>query len=114
MSNKRTTIIFLSVLLLFVLGLAFVITQSFLRPIAFAIILAVVVYPLHERLLRWNKQRASSSALLSTLLLILFFAVPSFIITLLAANEALGAAHYLSRRSVEEGGFTTLVMTIAD
>ena len=54
------------------------------------------------------------SALLSTLLLILLFAVPSFIIAVLAANEALTAAHYLSRRSVEEGGFTSLVMTIAD
>src|SRR5271166_2135468 len=114
MSNKRNTIIFLSVLLLFVLGLTFVITQSFLRPIAFAIILAVVFYPLHERILRWSKRRASSSALVSTLLLILLFGVPSFIIALLAANEALEAARYLSRRSVEEGGFTTMVMTIAD
>jgi len=114
MTNKRTTIIFLSVLLLIVLGLAFVITRSFLRPIAFAIILAVVFYPAHERLLRWNKQRVGSSALLSTLLLILVFAVPSFIIAVLAANEAFAAAHYLGRRSAEEGGFASLVMTLAD
>ena len=100
--------------MLIVLALAFVITQSFLKPFAFAIILAVVFYPLHERLLRWNKRRVGSSALLSTLLLILVFAVPSFIIAVLAANEALTAAHYLNRRSVEEGGFTTLVLTIAD
>jgi predicted PurR-regulated permease PerM len=114
MNNKRTTIIFLSVLLAVVLALAFVITQSFLRPIAFAIILAVVFYPLHERLLRWNKGRAVSSALLSTLLLILLFAVPSFIIAVLAANEALSAAHYLGRRSAAEGGFASLVTTLAD
>ncbi len=114
MHSKRATIIFLSVLLLIVLGLTFVITQTFLRPIAFAIILAVVFYPLHEQLLRWNKRRVGSSALLSTTLLILLFAVPSFIIAVLAANEALEAAHYLSRRSVEEGGFTSLAMTIAD
>ena len=114
MYSKRATIIFLSALLLIALGLTFVITQPFLRPLAFAIILAVVFYPLHDRLLRWNKQRAGSSALLSTLLLLLVFAVPSFIITVLAANEALVAAHYLGRRSVEEGGFTSLVMSIAD
>ncbi len=114
MNNKRTTIIFLSVLLVIVLALTFVITQSFLRPIAFAIILAVVFYPLHERLLRWNKGRAGSSALLSTLLLILLFAVPSFIIAVLAANEALAAAHYLGRRSAAEGGFSSMVMTLAD
>src|SRR5271167_4122135 len=114
MNSKRTTIIFLSVLLLIVLGLAFVITQSFLKPFASAIILAVVFYPLHERILRWNKRRTGRSALLSTLLLILFFAVPSFIIAVLAANEALAAAHYLGRRSVEEGGFPSLVMTVAE
>ena len=114
MNSKRTTIIFLSVLLLIVLGLAFVITQSFLKPFAFAIILAVVFYPLHERILRWNKGRPAGSALLSTLLLILLFGVPSFIIAVLAANEALSAAHYLSRRSVEEGGFPSLVMTLAN
>ncbi len=114
MYSKRTTIIFLSVLLLIALGLSFVITSSFLKPFAFAIILAVVSYPLHERLLLWNKRRVGSSALLSTLLLILLFAVPSFIIAVLAANEALSAAHYLSRRSVEEGGFPSLVMALAD
>jgi len=114
MHSKRTTIIFLSVLLLIALGLSFVITRSFLQPFAFAIILAVVFYPVHERLLRWNKQRAGSSALLSTLLLVLLFAVPSIIIAVVAANEALSLAHYLSRRTVEEGGFTSLIMTLAD
>jgi predicted PurR-regulated permease PerM len=114
MHTRRTTIIFLSVLLLIVLGLTFVITRSFLKPFAFAIILAIVFYPLHERILRWNKNRAGRSALYSTLLLILLFAVPSFIIAVLAANEALSAAHYLTRRSVEEGGFPSLVMTLAD
>jgi predicted PurR-regulated permease PerM len=114
MHNKRTTIIFLSALLLIALGLAFVITQSFLKPFAFAIILAVVFYPLHERLLRWNKRRVGSSALLSTALLILLFAVPSLIIAVLAANEAFAAAHYLTRRSIEEGGFPSLVMSLAD
>ena len=95
MNSKRATIIFLSALLLIVLGLTFVITQSFLKPFAFAIILAVVFYPLHERILRRNKGRPGSSALLTTLLLLLLFGVPSFIIAVLAANEALVAAHYL-------------------
>jgi predicted PurR-regulated permease PerM len=114
MYSKRTTIIFLSVLVLIALALSFVITRSFLKPFAFAIILAVVFYPAHERILRWNKGRVSGSALLSTLLLILLFGVPTCIISILAANEALSAAHYLGRRSMEEGGFATLVMTIAD
>ena len=114
MHSKRTTVIFLSVLLLIALALSFVITRSFLKPFAFAIILAVVCYPAHERLLRWNKRRVGSSALLSTVLLILVFAVPTLIISVLAANEALEAARYLGRRSVEEGGFPSLVMAVAD
>ncbi len=114
MNSKRTTIIFLSVLLLIAVGLTFVITRSFLEPFAFAIILAVVFYPIHERILRRNKRRPGRSALLSTLILVLVFAVPSFIITVLAANEALAAAHYLSRRSVEEGGLASLLMNLAD
>ncbi len=76
----------------------------FLRPFAFAVILAVVFQPLHERVLRLTKQRHAWGALISTLGVSLLFGVPAFIITTLAANEALSAAHYLSRRSAEEGG----------
>ena len=104
MNSKRTTIIFLSVLVVLVLGLAIIITWPFLKPFAFAIILAVVFYPVHERMLRVTRQRHGLGALLSTLLVLLLFGVPSFIITTLAANEAVSAAHYLSRRSAEEGG----------
>ena len=114
MYSKRTTIIFLSVLLLLALGLAVAITRSFLRPFAFAIILAVVFYPFHEHVLRRMKRRAGRAALVSTLMLLLLFAVPTFIVTLLAANEALSVAHYLGRRSAEEGGFTLFLLTLAD
>src|SRR5271166_4840005 len=114
MNSKRTTIVFLVTVILIVLGFTFVITQPFLRPFAFAIIIAVVFYPLHELILRWTKQRAGSASLLSTLLVILLFGVPTFIITMLAANEALTAAHYLGRRSAEEGGFTSFAMTLVD
>jgi predicted PurR-regulated permease PerM len=114
MNNKRTTIVFLMALLLIVLGLSFVITRPFLSPFAFAIILAIIFYPLHERVLRRVKQRAGTASLISTLLLVLLFAVPSFVIAVLAANEALAAAHYLGRRSAEEGGFSVLLMTLAN
>lgn len=104
MNSKRTTIVFLSVVVLLVLGLAIIITWPFLKPFAFAIILAVVFYPVHERMLLATRQKNGLSALFSTLLVLVLFGVPSFIITTLAANEAVSAAHYLSRRSAEEGG----------
>ncbi|HUI84989.1 MAG TPA: AI-2E family transporter [Candidatus Binatia bacterium] len=113
MNSKRSTIIFLSALVIIVLGLAVVITRPFLKPFAFAIILAVVFYPVHERIMRAMRRRRSLSALLSTLAVLLLFGAPAFIIATLGANEALGAAHYLSRRSAEEGGFTVFLMTLA-
>jgi predicted PurR-regulated permease PerM len=113
MNNKRSTIVFLVALLVLVLLLAIVITAPFLRPFAFAVILAIVFQPLHERVLRLTKQRHAWGALISTLGVILLFGVPAFVITTLAANEAMSAAHYLSRRSAEEGGFTIFVTTLA-
>jgi len=113
MNNKRTTIIFLATLVVLVLGLAIIITWPFLHPFAFAVILAVVFFPAHERILRAFKQRRGIAALVSTLAVMLLFGVPAFIIVTLGANEALSAAHYLSRRSAEEGGFTLFLMNLA-
>ncbi len=107
-NRKRSTIVFLSALVLVALCLSIVITWHFLRPFAFAVILAVVFYPLHERMLRFAKKSNGWGALLSTLTVALVFFVPAFIIATVGANEALNAAHYLSRRSAEEGGFTLL------
>jgi predicted PurR-regulated permease PerM len=113
MNSKRTTIFFLSALLVLALILSLVITWPFLKPFAFAVILAVVFQPLHERVLLITKQRHGMGALISTLGVVLLFGAPSFVITTLAANEALSAAHYLSRRSAEEGGVTIFVTTLA-
>ncbi len=63
MNSKRTTIVFLAVLVLLVLALAIVITWPFLKPFAFAVILAVVFYPVHERVLRVTRQRRALGAL---------------------------------------------------
>lgn len=109
MNNKRSTIIFLAALVVLVLGLSIVITRPFLKPFLFAVILAVVFYPLHEWILRRTKAHAGLGAALSTLTVILVFGVPAFLIATIGANEAFTAAHYLSRRSAEEGGFTLFV-----
>src|ERR1700684_4345560 len=101
MKRKRSTIIFLSVLVGLALLLSIIVTRPFLKPFAFAVILAVVFYPLHEKILRATKARAGWGALLSTLTVFLVFGVPGFLIATIGANEALTAAHYLSRRSAE-------------
>ncbi len=112
MNGKRRTIIFLSVLTVVALALSIFITWNFLRPFAFAIILAVVFFPLHERVLRFTKGRNGLGSLLSTVTVILVFGLPAFLIATIGANEAFTAAHYLSKRSAEEGGFTLFVTNL--
>lgn len=114
MYSKRTTLWFLGILILVVLVFAFVITRIFVYPVASAIILAVVFYPVHQRILKWTKGRAGTASLLSTLALLFLFGVPVFIIVMLAANEAVSAAQYLTRMSAEQGGFTLFLTTIAE
>jgi len=114
MNRKRATIVFLAALALLALSLSLMITWRFLRPFAFAVILAVVFYPLHRAMLSATKGRHGLSALLSTLAVVLLFGIPAFTITTLAANEALSAAHYLGRRSAEEGGLTQFIMVLAE
>ena len=114
MNSRRSTIIFLATLVLVALVLSFMITRPFLKPFAFAVILAIVFYPIERYMLRITNGRRGWSALLSTLAVLLLFGVPAFIIATLAANEALSAAHYLSRRSAEEGGLTQFIMVLAE
>ena len=114
MYSRRTTLWFLGILTLFVVVAAFVITRPFLRPLAFAIVLAVIFHPIHQRILTWTKRRSGLAALLSTLTLLFVFGVPIFILISLAANEAVSAAQYLTRKSAAEGGFTLFLTTLAE
>src|ERR1017187_270427 len=114
MYSKQTTLWFLGILILFVLGFAFIITQPFIYPVAAAIILAGVFYPAHQRILSWTRGKSGTASLLSTLALLFLFGIPLFIIIMLAANEAVTAAQYLTRRSAEQGGFTLFLTTMAE
>jgi predicted PurR-regulated permease PerM len=114
MHNRRTTLWFLGISLLVVLGFAFIVTRPFLYPVAAAIILAVVFYPAYQRVLRWAKNKPGLASLLSTLALFFLFCVPVLIVLTLAASEAVGAAQYLTRKSAAEGGFAQFLTVMAD
>ncbi len=114
MHSRRTTLWFLGVSLLVVLGFAFIVTRPFLYPVAAATILAVVFYPVHQRVLRWAKGKTGLASLVSTLALFFLFCVPLLILLTLAANEAVGAAQYLTRKSAAEGGFVQFLTAMAD
>ena len=112
MYSKRTTLWFLGTLIVIVLGFTLIITQPFLYPVAAAIIVAVVFYPAHQRILVWTKGKAGRASLLSTLVLLFLFAVPVMIVLVMATNEGVAAAQYLTRKSAEEGGVTLFVTTL--
>jgi predicted PurR-regulated permease PerM len=114
MYSKRTTLWFLGILILVVLGFTLVITLPFLYPVASAIIVAVVFYPAHQRILAWTKNKPGRAALLSTLVLLFLFGIPILIIIVMAANEGMAAAQYLTRKSAEEGGFTLFLTSMAE
>ena len=96
------------------LVVALFIAGPFLKPVAWAIILAVVFYPIHQRVLRWTNGKSGRASLLSTLILLFVFGVPLFVIIALATDEAIAAAQYLSRKSAAEGGFTYFLTAIVD
>jgi predicted PurR-regulated permease PerM len=114
MYSKRTTLWFLGILILIVMGFTLVITRPFLYPVAAAIIVAVVFYPAHLRILNWTKGKSGRASLLSTLVLLFLFLVPVMILLVMAANEGVAAAQYLIRKSAGEGGITLFLTTMAN
>jgi predicted PurR-regulated permease PerM len=114
MYSKRTTLWFLGILTLIALGFAYAITRPFLSPFVAATILAVAFNPAYQRILLWTEGNSGRASLISTLALLLLFCVPAFIIVIVVAREAINAAHYLTRQSTEQGGFTLFLTTMAE
>ena len=85
-------------LLLFVTAIALYLCWLMVKPfagvLAWAAVLVIVFYPVHQRLVRWTK-RPALSALLSCVLVILTILVPVVLVTIAVAREFSGAAQSL-------------------
>lgn len=114
MTAKDATFWFLASLLLLFGAVALLIVWPFLRPLAGAIIVAVIFFPAYERILRWTGRRPTWASLITTLAIIVLFLFPVSLILLKATNEAIMAAQRLSALSSEQGGFGSFVMTLAE
>ena len=77
--RRRATIIFLLALSAVTLWFCYLIAKPFLNPVFFAVILAIVFYPLHSRFHRLIRN-ANGAAILSTLCVLLTIVVPAFLI----------------------------------
>jgi predicted PurR-regulated permease PerM len=114
MTAKDATLWFLASLLLVFGAIALLVIWPFLRPLAGAIIVAVIFFPAYTRVLRWTGRRPTLASLITTIGIVLLFLFPITLILLKATSEAILAAQRLSRLSAEQGGFALSVMTLAE
>ena len=101
MKETRLVTVFFFALLMVLLYFAYLIVSPFLRPIAWAAILAVVVYPAHMRLVRLLRGRATVSALIVTLFILFLVLAPALRLAGFLAEEAIEFSK-LARSFVEE------------
>jgi len=84
--------VFFFVLLLVILYLAYLIFSPFLQAVAWAAILAVIVYPVYEWLLKILKGRATLAALILTVLIIFLIVVPAMRVSVFLSQETVELA----------------------
>ena len=80
--------------------------RSFLKPFAFAGVIAIGFYPLYLRISRYVRG-PNKTALLATIAVLLIFALPALLIASTAGAELIKAARYMGNWRAEEGGAVT-------
>jgi len=110
---RRTTIVFLSVVLGVALVFILIIWWPFLTPLAYALIMATVFYPIYDRLLKRTKSTARA-AFYSTALVFLLIVVPVAFLLNIAAAQAGTLGHEIAARSAQEGGFVPFLGHLTD
>ncbi|MGH7828767.1 MAG: AI-2E family transporter [Candidatus Binatia bacterium] len=96
MNQSWLPTIFFFALLLVLLYAGFLILSPFLRAIAWAAILAIIVYPVYAWMLRRLKVRRNMGALVVTVLMALVIFIPAFRIIDFLAEEAVELAKAMS------------------
>ncbi|NIO10653.1 MAG: AI-2E family transporter [Deltaproteobacteria bacterium] len=92
MNQNWLVTVFFFVLLLVILYLAYLIFSPFLEAVAWAAILAMIVYPVYKWLLRLLKGRATLAALILTVLIIFVIVVPAMRISFFLTEETVELA----------------------
>ena len=77
---------------------------TYLFPVFWAVVIAIVFYPLYERILKYVRERASLAAGLSILAVILIVMVPLGIIGSMVFQESINLYHEVSLDTEETGG----------
>ncbi len=102
--RNRYTLIFLIVASVVTLWLCYLMAKPFLTAIFFAVVMAIVFYPVHARI--WSRIRGPNlAALVSTLLVLAMVVGPVIGFGTVIKGEIAQVYAYLSERSAEGGGF---------
>lgn len=112
MTQKQATLISLVVLTAIAVYVCYLIARPFLKPMLFALVLAIIFYPIHDRVGRLIRQ-PSAAAAVSTLLVVLLIVVPGVAVGMAVTEELRSLYQSLRQRSLEGGGwgpyFTELI-----
>jgi predicted PurR-regulated permease PerM len=88
--------------------LLYVVFSPFLVPIIWAILLAIIFYPIHRRLNSWLRGRKPLCAFVMTVMVVLVIVLPCTYILSVLASEAI-SAYVFFERGLENGEFRSIL-----
>ena len=111
--RKQANTWFLLTLAAVSLYLCYLVAKPFLNAIFAAIVLAIVFYPLHARVVSFIR-RSNASATISTLVVMLVVAVPAVFLGVAVTRELGQLYQTLGEKSAAQGGLTPYVMHLLE
>ena len=110
---NRASMIFLLALGLIVLYFSYLIVQPFWKPMFFALLIAIVLYPVHNRVRKLIRSDGWA-ALVSTLFVLLMVMAPAIFLGVKASTEIANLSEWLGKRTAEEGGVAPYALHLVD
>jgi predicted PurR-regulated permease PerM len=110
---NRASKIFLLALSLIVLYACYLIIKPFWEPLFFAVLIAIVLYPVHNRVRKLIRS-GGWAALVSTLFVLLMVMAPAIFLGVKASTEIASLSEWLGKWTAEEGGIAPYVLHLVD
>lgn len=107
--SKQAELIFLTALTLLTLYLSYLLLRPYAAPILFALVLAIIFHPLHDKL-RIMVRNPSATALISTLITLLATVLPILLLAIAMSRELTDLYRTLTVKSAAEGGIAQLLL----
>jgi predicted PurR-regulated permease PerM len=108
MANKRSTLIFLLILAAVASYFCFVLAGPFLSSIAWALVIAVMFFPVHSRIQR-EVRSPNGAALISIVLVLLIFMIPALLLGRALAIDLASLYRHASNQTLLDGGWPAQV-----